>query len=287
MNRATNFHRKVIEGFGDEWVRFDQTRLSEQELQAQFEGYFSIFPWHILPADAEGFDLGCGSGRWAKLVAPRVGRLHCIDLSEAALNVARRNLAQTRNCVFHNESVDAMTLEDGAMDFGYALGVLHHLPDTQAGLKTCVEKLKPGAPFLLYVYYSFDNRPFWFAWIWRLSNVLRGIISRFPYGLRYLSSQLIALFVYLPLASLSRLMEVVGVRVTNMPLSAYRNRSLYSMRTDALDRLGTRLEKRFSREQIKAMMEQVGLERIEFSPNEPFWCAVGYRCHSQIKCRIR
>ncbi len=48
------------------------------------------------------------------------------------------------------------------------------------------------------------------------------------------------------------------------------------MRTDALDRFGTRLEQRFSREQIKVMMEKVGLERIEFSANMPFWCAVGY-----------
>jgi len=61
-------------------------------------------------------------------------------------------------------------------------------------------------------------------------------------------------------------------------LSGYRNLSFYTMRTDALDRFGTRLEQRFSRERIKAMMEQAGLERVEFSASEPFWCAVGYRC---------
>ena len=49
------------------------------------------------------------------------------------------------------------------------------------------------------------------------------------------------------------------------------------MRTDALDRLGTRLEKRFKKIQVLSMMEKAGLERIKFSKNMPFWCAVGFR----------
>ena len=47
------------------------------------------------------------------------------------------------------------------------------------------------------------------------------------------------------------------------------------MRTDALDRFGTKLEHRFTRTQIQKMMENAGLEQIVFSGNEPFWCAVG------------
>lgn len=163
------------------------------------------------------------------------------------------------------------------MDFGYCLGVLHHVPDTQAGIKACVEKLKPGAPFLVYLYYAFDNRPLWFRFIWQLSDLVRRAVSRFPYGLRYFTSQLIAAIVYLPLAKLAWAMEHSGINVSNVPLSAYRNCSFYTMRTDALDRFGTRLEKRFTRNQVHAMMEQAGLERVTFSTQEPYWCAVGYR----------
>ncbi|MHB8915503.1 MAG: class I SAM-dependent methyltransferase [Thiobacillus sp.] len=275
-NMETNVDHETVEGFGDEWVRFDQSELPEQEHKALFESYFSVFPWHILPKNAEGFDLGCGSGRWAKLVAPRVGLLHCIDPS-IALDIARRNLAQLRNCAFHSATVDAIPLEDASMDFGYSLGVLHHVPDAQAGIEACVKKLKHGAPFLVYLYYAFDNRPWWFRAIWRLSDILRTMVSRLPHGLRYFSSQVLALFVYLPLARFSWVVGKTGFNVSNFPLSAYRNRSFYTMRTDALDRFGTRLEQRFSREQIKVMMKQAGLERIEFSASEPFWCAVGYR----------
>tara|TARA_A100001011_G_scaffold295387_1_gene307685 strand:+ start:125 stop:295 length:171 start_codon:yes stop_codon:yes gene_type:complete len=47
------------------------------------------------------------------------------------------------------------------------------------------------------------------------------------------------------------------------------------MRTDALDRFGTRLEQRFTRNEIKNMMQNAGLENIEFSNSKPFWVAVG------------
>jgi hypothetical protein len=47
------------------------------------------------------------------------------------------------------------------------------------------------------------------------------------------------------------------------------------MRTDALDRFGTRLEKRFTTKQIRDMMERAGLEDIVFSQTVPYWCAVG------------
>ena len=281
MRTAENIDRKTVEGFGDEWNRFDQSALDESERIALFNGYFAVFPWDALPAAAEGFDLGCGTGRWAGLAAPRVGRLHCIDPS-TAIDLARRNLADQPNCVFHRAAVDAIPLPDGSMDFGYSLGVLHHVPDTQAGLDACVRKLKPGAPFLVYLYYAFDNRPLWFRWLWRLSDVLRRVISRMPRGLAYAVSQIFAAFVYYPLARTAKWLEHLGLPVSSFPLSAYRHLSFYTMRTDALDRFGTRLERRFTRRELHAMMERAGLERIAISPTVPFWCAVGYRRNAPI-----
>jgi len=271
-----NIDHETVEGFGDEWARFDQSKLSEREHARLFNLYFSIFPWGVLPDRAEGFDLGCGSGRWAKLVAPRVGRLHCIDPS-SALEVAQYNLSKFENCEFHSASVSDIPLPASSMDFGYSLGVLHHVPDTQAGIRACVSRLKPGAPFLIYLYYAFDNRPWWFRLVWRLSDILRRVVSRLPYALRYLASHIIALMVYWPLARAALLLKKKGADVGNLPLSSYRHCSLYTMRTDALDRFGTRLEQRFTRAQIKKMMEQAGLERVSFSEHEPFWTAVGFR----------
>ena len=272
-----NIDEKTVSGFGDEWRRFDQSALDPAEREAQFERYFRIFPWHRLPSGAVGFDMGCGSGRWARLVAPRVGELHCVDASDQALAVAREHLSEHGNCHLIHASVGDAPLTDNSMDFGYALGVLHHVPNTDDAIAACVAKLKPGAPFLVYLYYAFDNRPWWFRALWKLSDWLRLIISRFPRGLRYATTQAIAGLVYFPLARLSWLLERAGLSVESIPLSAYRASSYYTMRTDALDRFGTRLEKRFTKTEIETMMGKAGLAQIEFSDSLPYWCAVGIK----------
>jgi SAM-dependent methyltransferase len=273
----TNLDQRVVKGFGEEWTRFDQQSLAATELHEIFDQYFGIFPWNTLPRGAVGFDLGCGSGRWARVVGPRVGLLHCIDASDAALAVAKRTLHQVPNCTFHLASVDSIPLDDSSMDFGYSLGVLHHIPDTAAGIRSCVKKLKTGSPLLLYLYYAFDNRPMWFRVIWRTSDLLRRAISSAPFFLRYALSQAIAACVYWPLARLSLLLDYFGVNVDSIPLSWYRRLSFYTIRTDALDRFGTGLEQRFTARQIVGMMEAAGLERIRFSHSMPFWCAIGYK----------
>ena len=271
-----NQDKNTVEGFGDEWSRFDQSDLPEDEQKLLFDEYFSVFPWENISKESVGFDLGCGSGRWAKSVAPKVKKLICIDPS-SALDIAKKNLSNFDNCEFQSTTVDDISIDNNSMDFGYSLGVLHHVPNTEMGIKQCVEKLKKGAPLLLYLYYRFDNRPFWFRFIWSISDLLRKIISKMPYGLRYIFSQIIALAIYFPLARTSFYMEKLNLNVSNFPLSSYKNLSFYTMRTDALDRFGTRLEQRFTRDEIKIMMENAGLENIKFSNSKPYWVAVGYK----------
>lgn len=272
---GVNADPDVVEGFGREWQRFDHRRINRAEALVLFMRYFAIFPWDTLPEGAAGFDAGCGSGRWARFVAPRVGVLHCIDASAAALRVAAANLAEQRNCTLHLATLDSMPLADNSMDFGYSLGVLHHIPDSVSALRACVRTLKPGAPFLLYLYYSLDNRPEWFRMIWKASDELRALLSRCPFPIRSVVCDLIAVGVYLPLARGARLAERMGASVEHAPLSAYRDQSLYVMRTDALDRLGTRLEKRFTRDDMRRMMEEAGLSEIRFHEAAPYWVALG------------
>ncbi len=272
-----NLDRRTVEDFGAQWSAFDQTRLSEQELELQFQGYFGIFPWSTLPAGAVGFDAGCGSGRWAKCVAPRVGRLHCVDASAEAIEVAQRNLAGRANCILHVASIDSLPLDDESMDFGYSLGVLHHVPVPGEGLRRCVEKLKPNAPFLVYLYYALDNRPLWFRGLWRGADAMRRLVCRLPLPAKLVTTTLIATVIYLPLARTALLLERLGRPCEQLPLAPYRHRSFYSMRTDALDRFGTRLEHRFRRTDIADMMARAGLGEVVFSDCAPYWCAVGRR----------
>src|SRR5258708_3109470 len=173
-----------------------------------------------------------------------------------------------------------MPIKDETMDFGYSLGVLHHVPDTLGGIRACVAKLKPGAPFLVYLYYAFDSRPLWFRATWRISDMVRRLVSRLPYHAKYFISKIIAVCVYVPLARLSPLAERFGLSVATFPLSDYRNQGFYTMRTDAFDRFGTRLEKRFPAKQIRPMMLSAGLERIRFNERSEER-RVGKECRSR------
>ena len=80
--------------------------------------------------------------------------------------------------------------------------------------------------------------------------------------------------IYYPLARFAFISEKLGIDVSNLPLYDYRNKTFYSMKTDALDRFGTRLEKRFSKDEIKTMLQEAGFRDIRFSKNIPFWVSI-------------
>lgn len=274
-----NVDARVARGFGQEWSAFrqDDTNLARDQRKAIFEDYFRIFPWHLLPQGGGiGADIGCGTGRWAMMVAPRAAHLHLIDASQDALAVARENLKTVKNVSFHASSVGDIPFPSRSLDFAFSLGVLHHVPDTQAAIDAIAGKLKAGAPFLIYLYYAFDNRPAWYRPLWALSNGIRLLVSRLPHRLRIIISETIAATVYWPLARLAALLMRFGGS-SNLPLSWYADKSFYVMRTDAYDRFCTRLEQRFTKTQIEQMLVRAGFEQIRFSNSPPYWCAVGIR----------
>lgn len=279
MTKSPNFlHIPTVEGFGKEWETFDQKGVRASELRAVWSKYFVMFPWTKLPHNSVGADIGCGSGRWASFVAPLVGKLWCVDPSQAALAVARQATDQAGNIRLVSAAAGTLPFADARLDFAYSIGVLHHVPDTYTALADCVRTLKPGAPLLVYLYYAFDNRPAWFRALWRISDLIRRNLSRAPYPMRYWVSQGLAAAVYFPMARLARHAErLVGEKVDLIPLSAYRHRPFYMMRNDALDRFGTPLEQRFTAREVMDMMTQAGLRDVTLGEEGPYWCAIGYR----------
>ena len=272
----SNKDEKVIEEFGEEWTKFDYSSINTEKLKENFDQYFSIFPWDVLPKDAVGFDMGCGTGRWAQFVAPKVKTLNCVEPSDA-LNAAKKNLINNKNITFRKETTENCSLSLGSQDFGYCLGVLHHIPNTQEALNDCTKLLKSGAPILLYLYYSFENKPLWFKALWKVSDYIRKFISISPKPIKHFLAALIALLVYFPLSRSAYILEKIGLNVENIPLADYRKKPFYQCKNDSLDRFGTRLEQRFSKSQITEMLTKADCTGVEFSPNTPFWCCIAFK----------
>jgi SAM-dependent methyltransferase len=273
-----NLHEPTVKGFGAEWTSYDQSELSEDEKFKIFNDYFVLFPWHLLSREKSiGLDAGCGSGRWASLVAPKVHKLYVLDASKDALKVSERNLRSYTNIEYICRPIEEDMLPEKSLDFAYSLGVLHHIPDTFSGIKAIAKTLKQDAPFLLYLYYNFENKPWYYKFVWKCSEKIRYLLSRSPFAIRKLFCEMIALCIYWPLARIACLLEQVHRLPNGWPLAYYSQSSFYTMRTDALDRFGTCLEQRFSKVDIQSMLEKAGFDRITFSDKSPFWCVIAFK----------
>ena len=112
-----------------------------------------------------------------------------------------------------------------------------------------------------------------------MSGMIRWFVSKLPSKLKMAFCDLIAFFIYLPLVLIVRTVKALGGTqlYKKLPLAYYENKNLRIMRNDALDRFGTPLEKRFSKVEIREMMEKAGFTNIQFSEGQPYWHAVGQK----------
>ena len=277
QNTTGNLDAKTVASFGDEWQKFDS--FDEADLENAGNEYFDIVTDEMLNSTSIVLDAGCGSGRWTGFIANRAGHIDAVDPSDAVF-AASRLLHSKNNVRITQASIDRLPFHDQTFDFILCLGVLHHIPDTQQALNDLVKKLKPGGNILLYFYYNLENRGAFYKFLFSIVNLKRRIISSLPKGLKHFFCDVIALFVYLPLVSIARFIKFIAPKSSfyqRIPLSYYTNKSFRIMRNDALDRFGTPLEKRYSRDEIRTMMENSGLGDIHFSDNQPYWHVVGRR----------
>ena len=274
---SANIDANTVSSFGEEWNSFHG--FSEKDIQALGEQYFDMVSPDMLNENSLILDVGCGSGRFIKYIQTKYPykSITGIDPSSAIL-AADSLIGVDKKIELIQAAADNIPFPDGHFDFGYSLGVLHHIPDTTKALNDCVKKLKKDGYFLLYLYYNLDNKPYYFKIIFYLSNLIRLVVSRMPATIKKGFCAFLAIIIYMPFVLLCRFLKLVGVKKRtrqNIPLQVYEDQSFYVIRNDSLDRFGTPLEQRFSRKQIQTMMEQAGLTDILFSEKTPYWHAIG------------
>ncbi|MET0393135.1 MAG: class I SAM-dependent methyltransferase [Chitinophagaceae bacterium] len=273
---AGNIDDEVVKSFGEEWSKFSQFKTSDLERTAAM--YFDILTDKHLNRDTYAMDMGCGTGRWTKMIAGKVKFVEAVDPSDAIF-VADHLLKDHQNVRLTQASSDTLPFADETFDFVMSIGVLHHIPDTGKAMQDCVRKVKKGGYFYTYLYYGLDNRGWLFRFLFGCSDLIRKVVSRLPSGLKKFVCDLLAIILYMPFILAGRLIKWMGFKkaAARLPLSIYQDQSFYIVRNDALDRFGTRLEQRFTRTQVAEMMRNAGLQDIVISPGMPYWHAVGTR----------
>ena len=276
LHQSENIDVELVKDFGKEWEKFAvHNEASVKELRKE---YFDIVDGNMVNKNTYMIDIGCGSGRWTDYFTDKAGFIEAIDPSDAVL-VADKMLGKKENVRITKASVDTIPWNDETFDFGMSIGVLHHIPNTRRALIDCVKKIKKGGYFYVYLYYRFDNRGILFKILFYFSNILRLLISRLPVALKKAVCDVLAILIYWPLSRFAKLLYKMGMKklAAKIPLSAYANKPFYNMRNDCLDRFGTRLENRFFRSEVEAMMFEAGLGEIQFGENSAFWHAVGIK----------
>jgi SAM-dependent methyltransferase len=270
-----NLDHEVINSFGREWAAFDYSESeSDEALDKQFLAYCApVDLGKFNPNLAVAADFGAGSGRWASRLLPFFSLIYALEPSDGANKVLRNKFKNESRIRILQETVGANSIPAESLDLAMSLGVLHHIPDTGLAIKDLASKIKSGGAFLCYLYYRLDNKPVFYQGLFWAANSLRWIISRLPYAMRRLIAQIIAGGIYLPLARTSKFLGNKGKNVSNFPLHHYANMPFVMLQNDALDRFGTRLEQRFSKEEITEMLRKAGfdLSTLKFSTTEPFW----------------
>ena len=212
-------------------------------------------------------DLGCGIGRWSSFLQSRVKELVLVDFSEAVF-VARRNLRSADNVIFLMGDLQSLPLRKGFADFVFCLGVLHHLPSDALSE---VRNLKNYAPNLLvYLYSSLDGRPRHYRALLGLVTLLRRGTHRVrSRSARAVMSWIGVLTLYLPLIWIGRFLKPLGLSKAVPLYDFYHDKSVGRIRQDVYDRFFTRIEQRFSRDQILTLQDT--FDTVTVSDKIPYW----------------
>lgn len=120
-------------------------------------------------------DLGCGEGTRLKLVSENAKEAIGIDISQEAINLARKTY---KNLKFINADLEKLPLEDESFDLVYSAYVLEHLSEPEMVLHEALRVLsKNGNLVLVAPNYGAPNRCSPVFKGSRLEKLIRGVFN--------------------------------------------------------------------------------------------------------------
>jgi SAM-dependent methyltransferase len=142
-------------------TKFSDAAMGTPEFFERVEAHRYTKEWHIPDAadfaGARGLrvlEIGCGLGtdgaQFAKAGADYTG----IDLTEAAIELARRRFEVSGlRGEFRVADAENLDFADQSFDLVYSHGVLHHTPDTARAVQEIHRVLKPGGRAIVMLYH--------------------------------------------------------------------------------------------------------------------------------------
>ncbi len=142
-------------------TKFSDAEMGTPEFFELVEAHRYAKEWHIPDAaDFSGarglsvLEIGCGLGTDGAQFAKAGARYTGVDLTEAAIDLARRRFEISRLAgTFQVADAENLGFGDASFDRVYSHGVLHHTPDTARAISEIHRVLKPGGQATIMLYH--------------------------------------------------------------------------------------------------------------------------------------
>lgn len=255
---STALLRRTAASFGFEWTTWS-TLLPAYERNARF--YFDPLGVDSLDG-ALLVDIGCGTGRHAYYAARWGARVVGLDLSPA-IEVAKRN-AGTERTMFVQADLLHPPFAPATFDIAVSFGVLHHLPEPEAGFLAVHQLVREGGRVSIYLYHSFQGQPVKRAG--RMAfDAMRLVTTRLPHPVMHVAAYGLGGAFTLGFVTPVRLMRrfrATREAAAGVPFATYADYPFSVMVNDQFDRFATPIENRYTRSEVEAWFTRAGLEDV-------------------------
>lgn len=255
--------------FGWQWHAFtEQLPTFGEEF---FEWLFPLTPDDF--RDKRVLDAGCGNGRHL-LLAAAFGAEYIVGLDlSSAVEVARRHTADLPTVDVVQGNLLTPPLAEGSFDLIYSIGVIHHVPEPEAAIRTLTTCLRPGGTLHVWVYGHEGNT----LVRWFVDPLRRQLARRIPRGVVRAGS--------LPLAIALAATARLAARLDRVPLLPYREylrrtgrfpvRHIWTIVYDQLMAPTTHYVKR---DELETWFRGAGLTDVRLRSSRGMsWTATGHR----------
>lgn len=155
-----------VDSFALQWERFSADQLDDVNGTSLSACRFAETGWTDL-AGKTVLEVGCGAGRFTRLMAKAGAIVTACDLSQA-IEICRANNAQFPNVRFVQCDVFALPFRLRSFDRVFCHGVLQHTPDPRVAFMRLAEMVKPGGKLSIDIYHRDGRiRPWKSKYLWR------------------------------------------------------------------------------------------------------------------------
>lgn len=257
--------------FSYQWKKFKQTQFDGDQKHISKIRFNKTTQWPDNLKDQLILEAGCGVGRFTEIALATQARVYSFDLS-LSVEVARENLKDkpfAANYHLFQADIYKIPLPYAMFDKIFCLGVLQHCPDVKEAYLNLVSFLRPGGELVIDCYLRqrlrdmFDLkyllRPFFKLWKPSWLYVFCSLAVSLAYNTKYFLTKI-------PLAGeiLSRFIPIGQLNYEpDYHFSASEMKDIKTL--SMFDMLGSRYDKPQRISDLRAWMEQAGLEILGLS----------------------